>query len=73
MYRIFASRSQIVAAGAVATLAIGLLGATQASADGLNISTSYGGGHNSTSTKAWSKGDGSSSGAIAGSAGAGLG
>ncbi len=73
MYRIIASRSHLIAVGAAATLAIGLLGAAQASADGLNISTSYGRGLNGSTTKDYTIGTGAVSGVIGGSAGGGLG
>ena len=55
MSRTILSRSKFALAGAVAALAIGV---TAASANGLDISTSYGGGKSGNNTKAGSHGTG---------------
>ena len=59
--------------GAVATLALGVTAASANGLNGIDVSTSYGGGHSGNKTSAWTHDTGSSAGASAVNAGGGLG
>ena len=73
MSRTFLSRSQLVLMCAVATVALGVTAASANGLNGIDVSTSYGGGQSGDKTKAWTHGSGSSAGASAVNAGGGLG
>ena len=73
MSRTILSRSQLVLMGAVATLVLGVTAVSANGLNGIDVSTSYGGGHSGDKTSACTHDTGSSVGASTVNAGGGLG